>query len=234
MRGEAQARGELVHQLLDDAEARAPHAAAVRDAVGVWDYRELASYSRAFAAWLHERGVRRGDRVVLQVPTGRELVAMFHGLSRCGAVFVPLNPAMKTFHLHHVLDDARPALVIGTVTSTAQLTEAGATSVEQTETLWGRVEELRSQGADFTDPHTRPDDVATLVYTSGSTAVPKAVVCPHAQVTFATRALTRALGYRADDVVLCRFPMSWDYGLYKVLMTCAVQCVVVLAERSRT
>lgn len=228
---EAPARGELLHQLLDDAEARAPHATAVRDAGGVWDYRELASYSRAFAAWLHERGVRRGDRVVLQVPTGRELVAMFHGVSRCGAVFVPLNPAMKTFHLRHVLDNARPTLVIGDETRTAQLTEAGAASVERFESLWSRVEELRSQGAGFTEPHGHPDDVATLVYTSGSTALPKAVVCPHAQVTFATRALTRALGYRASDVVLCRFPMSWDYGLYKVLMTCAVQCEVVLAER---
>ncbi|WP_443048889.1 AMP-binding protein [Streptomyces sp. NBC_00328] len=231
IRVESSARGELVHQLLNDAEAKAPDAAAVRDANGVWSYRELASYSRAFARWLREHGVRRGDRVALQVPTGRELAAMFYGASRCGAVFVPLNPAMKAFHLRHVLDNAQPVLVIGDETSAGTLAEAGAAAVEPVSVLWARVEELRTQGADFTDPQVRPDDVATLVYTSGSTAVPKAVVCPHAQVTFASRALTQALGYRGDDVVLCRFPMSWDYGLYKVLMTCAVQCEVVLAER---
>ncbi|MER6382151.1 AMP-binding protein [Streptomyces sp. NPDC001250] len=220
-----------MHHLLDDAEAAAPDATAVRDADGVWSYRQLALYSRAFARWLKERGVRRGDRVALQVPTGRKLVAMFYGASRCGAVFVPINPAMKAFHLRHVLNNAQPSLIVADEASADKLGEAGAETVEQVSDLWARVEELKSLGADFTDPDVRPDDVATFVYTSGSTAVPKAVVCPHAQVTFATRALTRALGYRSDDVVLCRFPMSWDYGLYKVLMTCAVRCEVVLAER---
>jgi acyl-CoA synthetase (AMP-forming)/AMP-acid ligase II len=73
--------------------------------------------------------------------------------------------------------------------------------------------------------------VATLIYTSGSTAAPKAVICPHSAVVFAAQALVDALGYRADDVVFCRFPMSWDYGLYKVLMTCIARCEIVLADR---
>lgn len=225
------AHGELVHGLLDAAEAQAPNAPAVRDAHGAWTYRELAAYSRAFARWLSERGVRRGDRVVLQLPTNRHLVAMFQGALRCGAVFVPLNPAMKAFHLRHVIGNAEPALVLGDEASAGILAEATDRPVQRMDTLWSEVERLREQGAGFTDPDVRPDDVATLIYTSGSTAAPKAVICPHAQVTFATRALTEALGYREDDVVLCRFPMSWDYGLYKVLMTCAVRCEVVLAER---
>jgi amino acid adenylation domain-containing protein len=228
---EAAAHGELVHGLLDDAETKVPTAPAVRDAHGVWTYGELAAYSRAFAHWLHERGVRRGDRVVLQLPTGRELVAMFHGALRCGVVFVPLNPAMKAFHLRHVVANAEPSLLIGDGASTGTLTGVTDRPVVAMSELWPQVEGLYAQGVTYDDPAVRPDDVATLIYTSGSTAAPKAVICPHAQVTFATRALTRALGYRSDDVVLCRFPMSWDYGLYKVLMTCAVRCEVVLAER---
>lgn len=225
------AHGELVHGLLDDAEEKTPNAPAVRDAHGVWTYRELAAHSRAFARWLSDRGVRRGDRVVLQLPTGRELVAMFHGALRCGAVFVPLNPSMKAFHLRHVIGNAEPALVIGDEATAEKLAEATTRPIERMAALWPEVERLRALDATFTDPEVRPDDVATLIYTSGSTAAPKAVICPHAQVAFATRALTEALGYRRDDVVLCRFPMSWDYGLYKVLMTCAVRCEVVLAER---
>jgi amino acid adenylation domain-containing protein len=222
--------GEVVHGLLDDAVAQAPDAPAVRDAAGCWTYRELAAYSAAFAAWLQARGVRRGDRVLLQLPTGRELAAMFYGASRCGAVFVPLNPAMKAFHLRQVADNAGPVLVIGDAASGPHLAEI-AGPVHLLAALWPEVEELRARGAEPQDAGVGPDDVATLIYTSGSTAAPKAVICPHAQVAFASRALTGVLGYRADDVVFCRFPMSWDYGLYKVVMTCIARCEIVLADR---
>ncbi|NED03890.1 AMP-binding protein, partial [Streptomyces sp. SID6648] len=53
------------------------------------------------------------------------------------------------------------------------------------------------------------DALAVLIYTSGSTSAPKAVMGPHAQVTFAASAIQAVLGYRHDDVVFCRFPMSW-------------------------
>ncbi|MET7685508.1 AMP-binding protein [Streptomyces sp. NPDC005423] len=219
-----------MHALLDDAVAKTPDAPAVRDAAGRWSYRELAEYGAAFAVWLRERGVRRGDRVLLQLPTGRELAAMFYGASRCGAVFVPLNPAMKSFHLRQVFDNATPALVVGDAASGPQLAEI-AGPVRLLAELWPEVEELRARGAVAEDAGVEPCDVATLIYTSGSTAAPKAVICPHAQVVFASRALTRVLGYRAEDVVFCRFPMSWDYGLYKVLMTCVARCEIVLADR---
>ena len=49
-------------------------------------------------------------------------------------------------------------------------------------------------------------------------------------MVFATEAINPALGYRPDDVVFCRFPMSWDYGLYKVLLTAAGRCEIVLAD----
>ncbi|MFP3989454.1 AMP-binding protein [Streptomyces sp. E11-3] len=220
---------ELVHGLLDDAVAEVPDAPAVRDAAGAWSYRQLAEYSQAFALWLRERGVGRGDRVVLQLPTGRALAAMFYGASRCGAVFVPLNPAMKPYHLRKVIDNAGPKLLIGD-TVTGDILGEIAGPVHQLADLWAEVEELRAQGRRIEPERVDPGDVATLIYTSGSTAAPKAVVCPHAQVTFASRALTEALGYRADDVVFCRFPMSWDYGLYKVLMTCVARCEIVLAD----
>jgi len=224
-------RPELVHGLLDDAAAEAPDAGAVRDAAGAWTYAELAAYSRAFAIWLYGQGVRRGDRIVLQMPTGRELAAMFYGASRLGAVFVPLNPSMKAYHLRHVIDNCEPVLLIGDAASAAGLGELTGRPVHEAAGVWDAVEHLHAHGAVFEPRPVSADDVATLIYTSGSTAAPKAVICPHAQVTFASRALTEALGYRSDDVVFCRFPMSWDYGLYKVLMTCLARCEIVLADR---
>jgi acyl-CoA synthetase (AMP-forming)/AMP-acid ligase II len=204
--------GMLVHSLLDDAVADSADRPAVRDATGGWTYGELADWSDAVTSWLLAKGVEQGDRVVVQLPTTRELVATFFGASRAGAVFVPLNPAMKEFHRGSVVRNAEPRLII---------------LADDFAEFWREVTELTGQRAKPVD--VRPDDVAVLIYTSGSTAEPKGVIGPHAQVTFASRAIHAELGYRRDDVVFCRFPMSWDYGLYKVLLSCLGRSEIVLA-----
>lgn len=206
--------GLLVHCLLDEAAARTPDAHAVRDEAGCWSYRELVRQSHAAAAWVQSKGVGRGDRVVVQLPTDRELVALFFGVSRVGAVFVPLNPAMKEFHRGPVVANAEPRLVV---------------TAEDADSLRRDLAVLRERAATADPVEVDPDDIAVLIYTSGSTAAPKGVICPHAQVVFAARAIQQVLGYRPDDVVFCRFPMSWDYGLYKVLLSCLGGSEIVLA-----
>jgi acyl-CoA synthetase (AMP-forming)/AMP-acid ligase II len=75
-----------------------------------------------------------------------------------------------------------------------------------------------------------PSDVACLIYTSGSTAMPKAVVSTHAQVCFAADAIQRRLGYRASDVVYSALPLSFDYGLYQVFLGLLSGARIVLAS----
>jgi len=200
---------DLVHGLLDEAARRSPEAYAVRDAEGRWTYRELREYSLRAAEWLREQGVRRGDRVVAQLPSRRETVALFLGTCRLGAAFVPLNVAMTPFQVGSVVENASPALVL-----------------DDLSLVWKEIEDVVPGAACAVEP----DDVAALIYTSGSTSAPKGVICPHRQVVFAVRALISVLGYRADDVVFCRFPLSWDVGLYKVLMCCSAGSEIVLAE----
>lgn len=216
---------ELIHRLLADAVEKTPDATAVRDSAGAWTYRELAAQARAFGDWLAERGVGPGDRVLTQLPTTRELVAMFYGTVSRGAIFVSLNPAMKPYHLKSVVANAKPELIVTDAEREPAFRALTSAPVRTLPEAWAEL--AAAPGAPPVP--VRPSDVAALVYTSGSTAQPKAVVCPHAQVVYATRAITSVLGYRSDDVVLCRFPMSWDYGLYKVLMTCAVGAEIVLA-----
>lgn len=200
-----------VHALLDAAAARGPEDHAVRDRAGRWTYRETTAHSHAAAAWLRSRGVRPGDRVVAQLPTDRDLVALFLGTVRLGAVFVPLNPGMKPFHLRAVLADAEPRLTLG-AEDAAEVHDA-----------------LSADDVHVDSPPITPDDLAALVYTSGSTATPKGVVVPHGPMVFASQAIQQVLGYRRDDVVFCRFPMSWDYGLYKVLLSFLGGSEIVLA-----
>jgi acyl-CoA synthetase (AMP-forming)/AMP-acid ligase II len=212
----------LIHSLLADAATDVPDSPAVRDRWGTWTYGELLAFSRAFETWLRERGVARGDRVVVQVPTTREAVAMLFGTSLRGAVFVPLNPGMKQFHVRAVVDNAEPRLVIRE--------RPDASGVEHAfEQAWSAVEPIRGNPSAAEPALVEPDDIALLIYTSGSTSVPKGVIGPHAPVVFAANAIHTVLGYRPEDVVFCRFPLSWDYGLYKVLLSCLGRSELVLA-----
>lgn len=230
---EVESRSELIHELLDEAAAQVPDRRAVTDSDGSWTYRELNSYSHAFATWLLSQGVGRGDRIVLQLPTSRRMAAMFYGASRVGAVFVPLNPAMKGYHLNQVVPDARPKVVITDTEGVARFADSTPAPVFELDRVWAELGLFLAPDGSAAWSESTPvcgADILTLIYTSGSTAAPKGVICPQAQVTFATWALTEALGYRADDVVFCRFPMSWDYGLYKVVMACAARCEIVVAD----
>ncbi|MEV7423570.1 MULTISPECIES: AMP-binding protein [unclassified Streptomyces] len=222
----------LVHQVLDEATAdTGPGAVAVADRDGRWTYPELVAHSHAVDAWLESRGIGPGDRVLVQVPSTRELVALFYGVSRRGAVFVPVNTGMKDYHLRSVLTNCEPRLVIAADASVAALGSFSPVTVLGLTEVWDEVSARYTAGARALTPAvTGPEDIAVLVYTSGSTAAPKAVICPHGRMVFASEAINLELGYRPDDVVFCRFPISWDYGLYKILLSALGRSELVLAD----
>jgi acyl-coenzyme A synthetase/AMP-(fatty) acid ligase len=222
---------ELLHGLLDEALASVgPAAIAVGDRAGQWSYGTLSEFSHAAAAWLGARGVGPGDRVVIQLPSTRELVALLYGTSRRGAVFTSVNPNMKDFHLRSVIHNADPRLVVVADDDVERIAWFAGVPVVGLGELRRGITALRDAGVRAPEVPVDPADVAALVYTSGSTATPKGVICPHRQMVFASRAIAGELGYRADDVVFCRFPISWDYGLYKVLMTTIAGCRIELAD----
>jgi acyl-CoA synthetase (AMP-forming)/AMP-acid ligase II len=224
-----------LHTLLDDAANTAPQAPAIRDGNGRWSYAQFAAFSHAFGTWLADRGVVRGDRVLIQLPNSRELAAMFFGCSRRAAIFVPINPEMKSFHLRSVLENSAPRIAIVAEGKAEAVRRLADIEVYEFPAFWPAVAGAEG-GANGGGPGRRdgdgasPRDVAVLNYTSGSTAAPKAVVCPQAQMVFAATAIQSMLGYRGSDVVLCRLPFSFDYGLYQILLCCIAGAELVIAS----
>jgi acyl-CoA synthetase (AMP-forming)/AMP-acid ligase II len=234
---ETVSRTRNLHQLLDDAANAAPQATAIRDGNGSWTYAEFAAFSRAFAAWLAGRGVAPGDRVLIQLPNSRELAAMFFGCSRQAAVFVPINPGMKPFHLRSVLGNSEPVLAIVADGRAEAIREHADIDVCEFSAVWPSVAAVGTDASDASvvgdasgQVDVCPEDIAVLNYTSGSTAAPKAVICPQAQMVFAATAINSMLGYRSGDVVLCRLPFSFDYGLYQILLCCISCAELVIAD----
>ncbi|MFF4251858.1 class I adenylate-forming enzyme family protein [Streptomyces sp. NPDC001663] len=224
---------DTVDGLLAAAVAARPDAPAVRDSSGSWTYAELDAWSRAYADWLTARGVRRGDRVLARVGNVREFTALLFGALRRGIVFVPVNPAMKRFHLNTVVPDCDPVLLIAQTNEDVdvlrELTDRPVVPLAHARA--GAEQQLHTGNHD--DVPVRPDELGLLIYTSGSTSAPKAVASPHAPIVFAARAIQARLGYREDDVVLAAVPLSFDYGLYQIFLSVIAGAQLVLTEPDR-
>jgi len=221
----------VVTDLLDAAVAARPDATAVRDPDGAWTYAELDLAAHACARWLYRLGVSTGDRVVARVDNCREFVALLFGTLRIGAVFVPINPQMKAFHLRQVLHDAQPRLVVAQdAQAVFELTPRPVWPVEYVREML-RTPDSGRRPVPPVEPD--PDRLALLIYTSGSTSAPKAVMSTHRPILFAARAIARRLRYTADDVVLTAIPLSFDYGLYQVFLALLAGAELVVTSPER-
>ncbi|KUF18665.1 class I adenylate-forming enzyme family protein [Streptomyces silvensis] len=203
----ASAAAPLLHTLVTAAASHRPDAIAVCDGRGTWSYAELDQHSRTYADSMARSGVGAGDRVLIRAVAERWVLAAIYACSRLGAIAVPLSPELRPAQEKQIAADAEPSLVLDSAP------EHGPPPGDRPE-------------PDSPSPHADTD--VLFLYTSGSTAQPKAVRCPHAQVLFATGAIAARLGYRSDDIILCRLPLSFDYGLYQAFMAASVGATVLL------
>jgi amino acid adenylation domain-containing protein len=214
-----------VSDLLHEARTRYAHRPAVRDRDGGWTYRELAEQSDRYARSLRRYGVRAASRVVLLLPNGRPTAALIYAIAALGATAVPLSPGTPGYRLRWLLQNAQPTLVVvadGLAEANARYTTAAVVEIG-----WLPGRDLPPAGPVRSPVPTAP---AFLLYTSGSTAQPRAVVCPHSAVLFATHAIAERLAYRPDDVIYCRLPLSFDYGLYQLFLATAGGAELILAD----
>jgi acyl-CoA synthetase (AMP-forming)/AMP-acid ligase II len=206
-----------IHHLLDAAAGRFPDAPALSWQDKTLSYAELALASRCAAHSLRSSGVRRGARVLVSVADGCVTAAVVYGASRLGAAFSVVHAAVRGASLRHVLSDSDPAILITDDKAAEQAAlSSGVPCLRYDGCRLG--DASGELAADLSGDNVLGTDPACLIYTSGSTALPKAVVSTHQQVLFAAEAIHSCLGYRSDDIVYCPSPLSFDYGLYQLFL----------------
>ena len=227
----------LLHDLLDETAARDPAAPAVRGHE-LLTYQMLRDRSVRLAAWLADTGVRRGDRVLIALPAGPAVPPLLFACSRVGAVFVPASDRTPERIAEHLIDDCEPTLILTSAEPLRKLAaERGirchdAAGLDAATAARGPLGEPMAGPMAMAGP--LPNDPVCFIYTSGSTAMPKAVVATQLQLTFAARAIQSRLRYRADDVIYCPLPLSFDYGLYQVFLSTLAGAELYLADREAT
>lgn len=189
-------------------------------------YGELDLLADRLAATLRGAGVERGDRIAVALPNGAEAAIAIYGVLRAGAAFSPINPTIKRDKLAHVLADSGAAAVICDAERTELVRAATAISgaipivTELEEETGGHDQRLRAVSV----------DLAAVIYTSGSTGDPKGVTLTHGNMTFAADSIIEYLELTESDRILCVLPLSFDYGLYQLLMSIRVGATLVLEE----
>ena len=236
----------LVHEYLEASASRTPDKLALICDGQRLTYRQVDARANRLASGLVAAGVRRGDRVGIWLPNSVETVLAIYATLKAGATFVVVNATTKADKLAYVLDNCQarclfaPASRVSEVIATMQevpslalglLCGSGAEQAASSAGL-GSLDALLASS-----PPTRPAvpcidlDLACLIYTSGSTGEPKGVMSTHANVSFAANSIIRYLENVPDDIVIDVLPLSFDYGLYQLLMTFTFGGTLVL-ERS--
>ncbi|WP_143674485.1 non-ribosomal peptide synthetase, partial [Streptomyces sp. HG99] len=188
--------------------ARTPDAPAVTDGETSLTYAELDSHANQFAHELIARGVRPGDSVAVLLRRSVVTVTTVLALTKAGAAYVPLDERHPAERIRHVLTDTGARLLV-----TDDLTgpRPGAEACELI-----RLTSLGHPEADPGDPEAtvHPEAAAYVMYTSGSTGIPKGIVVSHRNV--AALALDPRFDGRAHERVLLHSPTAFDASTYEL------------------
>ena len=210
-----------IGSLLTKRAYRDPHLAAIYEpATGRrLNYHQLNERSNRVANALKDTGVLPGDRVGLLMMNSAEFVESFFAVAKIGGVNVPLNWRLVADELEFILADAGATVLICSEEFTevaAELRERGdATGI----TTWVKLGETGSEEmlsySEWTaaaattepDPGGSGDDLLFIMYTSGTTGLPKGVMHTHETVLWATLTISATAEQRHGDVYLCTLPM---------------------------
>jgi len=238
-----------VESFLELSAARSPEKTALVCNGCRFTYAQLEARANRLAASLAAGGVKRGSRVAIYLENSVEAVISVFAILKAGAVFVVVNPMTKADKLSYLLNNCRAAGLITDRTKLGTLSNA-ITDTPHLQGVWvaggmpsaefATSKSLFDLGATLDDinlPAVPPAkkcidiDLAALIYTSGSTGRPKGVMLTHLNIVSAATSITTYLENQPDDIILSVLPLSFDYGLYQVLMAFKFGGTLVL-ERS--
>jgi malonyl-CoA/methylmalonyl-CoA synthetase len=180
------------------------------------------------ASALSTLGARPGDRVSVQVAKSPESLALYLACLRAGLVYHPLNTAYKSAELEFFLGDAEPTVVVCDPARLELLRPLAATAgAAQLVSLAADGTGSLIQLAAAADPQFAPvprakDDLAALLYSSGTTGTPKGIMLTHSNLLSNTEALVEAWGFTGADRLLHALPIYHVHGLFV-----AIGCVLL-------
>jgi acyl-CoA ligase (AMP-forming) (exosortase A-associated) len=232
-----------LHHLLEQRAHTDGSDAAVTYGDTTRSYAELWETVARFARGMTELGVGRDDRVAVFLEKRLETVESVFGISVAGGVFVPINPLLRPQQVAYILDDCGVRVLVTTAARLALLASAleACTTLERVVVVaddasaedrasvplhsW---DEVTSHEPVLTPRPCVDLDMAAILYTSGSTGMPKGVVLTHRNLIVGAESVSHYLGNTPDDVILAALPLSFDAGFSQLTTAFNVGAHLVL------
>ncbi len=190
-------------------------------------YRQMLSASARYAHALTTLGVEPGDRVALQMEKSPAYLFIYLACLRAGAVFLPLNTAYTPHELSYFLSDARPKILVCDPERREALAEAAQKAdvriVTHGQGQDGDLFDLAFPSPpDFSNAERGPDDLAAILYTSGTTGRSKGAMLSHDNLSANARVLVDYWRFTAEDALIHALPVYHTHGLFV-----ATNCVLL-------
>ena len=189
-------------------------------------YADVDERTDRVAAGLAEHGVAPGDRVAVISSNRIEMLELFFACGKAGAAMVPLNVFLKGDFLRYQLEDsqAQTLVVDGPGYESVEHILHGLPDLKRIVTLDApaetagevvRYEKLRASAAPVPAPELDPSTLMSILYTSGTTGMPKGCMLPHGWYMNGARVSSEMLEYRTDDVLFTALPLfhAWAQGI---------------------
>jgi malonyl-CoA/methylmalonyl-CoA synthetase len=182
-------------------------------------YGELMAGTGRLAHVLKSRRVEPGDRVVVQVQKSMEAIMLYLAIVRAGAILVPLNDAYTTAELGYFIGDAEPKLVVCDPEKQAGIAAIPSSSGAACETLdrngqGSLTRDMMLMSGSFDDAYRGPDDLAAILYTSGTTGRSKGAMLSHDNLLSNALTLADIWRFSSKDVLLHALPIFHTHGLF--------------------
>jgi len=196
-----------------------------------FSYAQVDEISGRVARALLGHGLRRGDKVAVQLPNLPQFIFTYFAILKAGLVMVPLNPLLKALEIAYQLQDSETRMLI-TFEGFAAEAVAGARAAGDVPTYVVNLpgNDQRPEGTRHFDElyfaddtgdiePTDADDTAVIIYTSGTTGKPKGAELTHFQLYMNCTVAGELFGFRDDDIGVAVLPLFHVFGLSSVLNT---------------
>jgi len=186
-----------------------------------YEFLKIATSQIAYA--LHSYKLSKGDRIILQVKKSPEAVFLYLACLKLGIIAVPLNTSYTASELTYFIDDIEPSLVIcdpsSPIIKEELLSNSGVTPLLTLDAFGNGslIEQLSSDNEYELIADTHPNDVACILYTSGTTGKPKGAMITHGNLSSNALSLQQSWGFSGDDILLHALPIFHVHGLFVAL-----------------
>ncbi|QTL38231.1 amino acid adenylation domain-containing protein [Xenorhabdus budapestensis] len=219
----------LIHQLVEQQAASRPDAIALIGEEGQLSYAELNQHANQLAHAIRASGVRPDERIAICVERSLEMIIGLLGILKAGASYVPLDPEHPTERLVYMLSDSQPALILTQRHLSARLvnTDLPIWALDSTEHQT-HIASHPQDNISITQSGLIPSNLAYVLYTSGSTGLPKGVMIEHRHVVNFIQAQIQTTALTSHDRVLQFASFGFDNSVAEIFPTLAVGATLVL------